>query len=76
LVGVFAAGIEFAVGVFGDVEVVVGEFSALVVVAVWVCDHFLEGRGMDFVGDWFPIDRVADGGVLDFENAIDVRVEV
>ncbi len=61
---------------FGDVEVVVGEFSALVVVAVWVCDHFLEGWGVDFVGDWFPIDGVADGGVLDFENAIDVGVEV
>ncbi len=74
--GVFAAGVELAVGVLGHVEVVVGELGAFVVVRVRVRDYFLERGRVDFVGDWFSVDGVADGGVLDLEDAVGVRVEV
>ena len=76
LVGVFATGVELAIGVLGDVEVVVGELGAFVVVGVWVRENFLEGRRVDFVGDWLSVDGVADGGVLNFEDAVAVWVEV
>ena len=76
LVGVPAAGVEFAVGVGGDVDVVVGELGALEVEAAGVGEHFLEGRGVDLVGDGFAVDGVADVGVLDLEGAVGVRVEV
>lgn len=76
LVCVFAAGVEFVVAVFGDVDVVVGEFGALVVEAVVVGEHFLEGWGDDFVADRLAVDGVLDGWVLDFEGAVVVAVDV
>lgn len=69
LVGVFAAGVEFAVAVGGEVEVVVGELGAFVVVGVFVGEHFLEVRGVDLVGDRLSVDGVEGGGVLDLEGA-------
>lgn len=76
LVGVLAAGVELAVLVLGDVDVVVGELGALVVEAVRVGEHFLEGGGVDLVADGFAVDRVADGGVLDLEGSVEVVVGV
>ena len=61
LVRVLAAGVELAVVVPGDVEVVVGEFGALVVEGGGVRDHFLEARRVDFVADGFPVDGVPGG---------------
>lgn len=76
LVRVFAAGVELAVAVAGDVEVAVGEFGAFVVEAVGVGEEFLEGRGDDLVADGVAVDGVFDRGVLDLEGAVVVRVEV
>ena len=76
LVGVEAAGVELAVAVGGDVEVVVGELGALVVEGLRVGEDFLEGRGDDLVADGFVVDGVADGGVLDLEGAVGVGGEV
>lgn len=76
LVRVFAAGVELAVAVFGDVEIVVGELGAFVVEGVGVGEHFLEGRGVDFVADSFAVDGVAGGLVEDFEGAAGVVVGV
>lgn len=76
LVRVFAARVELAVAVSGDVEVAVGEFGALVVEAVLVGEQFLEGRGDDLVADGFAVDGVLDGGVLDLEGAVVVRVQI
>ena len=58
LVCVFAAGVELAVAVAGDVEVVVGELGALVVEGGGVGDHLLEVGGEDLVGGWFVVDGV------------------
>lgn len=76
LVGVLAAGVELAVAVAGDVEVVVGELGAFVVEAVRVGEHFLEGGGVDLVADGLAVDGVADGGVLDLEGSVGVVVDV
>lgn len=76
LVGVLAAGVEFVVAVLDGVDVAVGELGALVVEAVLVGEDFLEGRGVDFVGDGFAVDGVAHGGVLNLEGPVRVRVEV
>ena len=76
LVCVFAARVEFAVVVFCDVDVVVGEFGAFVVEALGVGQEFLEGGGDDFVADWFSVDGVFDGGILDFEHPVGIGVEV
>ena len=76
LVGIFATSIEFAVSILGDIEIMISKFRALVVVAVGVGDHFLESGHVDLVRDGLSIDWVAYGGVLDFEDAIDVRVEI
>lgn len=76
LVRVPAAGVQFAIVVFCDVEVVVGELGAFVVEGVRVCEHFLEGRGVDFVADRFAVDGVAGGFVEDFEAAARVVVGV
>ncbi len=53
----------------GDVEVVVGEFGALVVEGGGVRDHFLEARRVDLVADGFAVDGVPGGFVQDFEGA-------
>lgn len=76
LVGVLAAGVELAVAVLGDVDVVVGELGAFVVEALRVGEHFLEGGGVDLVADGLAVDGVADGGVLDLEGSVDVVVDV
>ena len=31
---------------------------------------------MDLVGDWFPVDRISDLGVLDFKGAILVEINI
>ena len=69
LVRVPAAGVELAVVVSGDVDVVVGELGAFVVEGVGVGDHFLEGGGVDLVADGFAVDGVAGGFVEDLEGA-------
>ena len=74
LVRVLAAGVELAVAVFGDVDVVVGELGALVVEGVDVGEHFLEGRGVDLVANCFAVDGVAGGFVEDLEGAAGVGV--
>ena len=74
LVRVLAAGVEFAVAVPRDVEVVVGELGALVVEALAVGEEFLEGRGVYLVADGVAVDGVADRGVLDLEDAVVVEV--
>lgn len=51
LVCVLASGVEFAVDVFDDVDVMVCEFGAFVVVAVCVGEHVLEWWSVDFVAD-------------------------
>lgn len=76
LVGVFAAAVELVVAVADGVDVVVGELGALVVETVLVGEDFLERRGVDFVRHGLAIDGVADGGVLDLESPVRVRVEV
>lgn len=76
LVRVFAAGVELAVVVSGDVDVVVCELGAFVVEGVDVGEHFLEGRGVDSVADCFAVDGVAGGCVEDFEGAAGVGVGV
>lgn len=76
LVRVLAAGVEFAVAVPGDVDVVVREFGALVVEGGRVRDHLLEGRGVDLVADGFAVDGVPGGFVEDLEGAGGVRVRV
>ena len=76
LVGVFSTRVELAVGVLGNVQIMIRELGALVVVAFRVGNHFLKRRRVDLISDWFPIDRVAHSGVLDFENAVGVWVEI
>ena len=76
LVRILAARVKLAVAVFGDVDIVVGELCALVMEAVGVGEHFLKGRGVDFVGDGFAVDGIEDGGVLDLERAVGVEVDV
>lgn len=76
LVRVLAAGVEFAVAVPRDVDVVVCELGALVVEGVRVGEHFLEGRGVDFIADGFAVDGVAGGLVEDLEAAARVVVSV
>lgn len=76
LVRVLAPGVELAVAVAGDVDVVVGELGALVVEGGRVRDHFLEGRGVDAVADRFAVDGVAGGFVEDLEGAGGVGVGV
>lgn len=74
LVGVLAAGVELAVAVAGDVEVVVCELGAAVVEGGGVGDEFLEGGQVELVADGVAVDGVPDGGVEDLEGA--GRVEV
>lgn len=76
LVGVAAAGVELAVAVGGEIDVVVGELGAGVVEGLGVGEDFLEGRGGDLVGDWGAVDGVEDVGVGDFEDAVGVWGEV
>ena len=76
LVRVLAAGVELAVAVAGDVEIVVSELGALVVEALRVGEEFLEGGGVDLVGDGEAVDGVADRGVLDLEGPVGVVVGV
>ena len=76
LIGVAARGIELVVAVARDVEIVVRELGALEVEGVLVGEDLLKGRGVDPVADWFPVDGVSDGGVLDLEGAVEVIVEV
>jgi hypothetical protein len=76
LVGIFAAGVEFAVAVLHGVNVAVGEFDALVVEAVFVGDTLLEWWCVDLVGDWLVVDGVEDIGILNLEGAVRVWVKV
>lgn len=76
LVGVEAAGVELAVAVRGQVDVVVGELGARVVEGLRVGQDLLEGRRHDLVGDGLVVDRVAHAGVDDLVDAVGVRVEV
>lgn len=76
LVGVFSSGVELAVPVGCDVNVVVCELGTFVVERFLVREHLLEGRNVNFVGDGFSVDWVLDGGVLDLEGAVDVVVEI
>ena len=76
LVGVVAAGVGFAVVILGDVDVVVREFSALEVEARRVGEHLLERWSMDLVADRLAVDGVLNRGVLDFEDAVTVRIDV
>ena len=69
LVRVPAAGVELAVAVPGDVDVVVGELGALVVEGARVRHHLLEGRGVDLVADGLAVDGVPGGLVEDLEGA-------
>ena len=76
LVRVAAAGVELAVAVPGDVEVVVGELGALVVEGVRVGEHLLEAGDVDAVADGLAVDGVAGGRVEDLEGAGGVVVGV
>ena len=76
LICVFAASEELAVAVLDCVNVAVAELGALVVEAVSVADDLLEWWRHDLVGDWFAVDGVAYGAVLDFVRTVDVVVEV
>lgn len=76
LVRVFSAAVELVVAVAYGVDVVVGEFSALVVEAVLIGKDLLERRRVDLVSYWFAVDRVSHSGVLDLEGPVGVRVEV
>lgn len=58
------------------VDVVVCKFGTLVVEAFRIGEHLLERRGMDFVTDRLVVNRVADSGILDLVDAIDVIVDV
>ena len=69
LIRVLAAGVEFAVMVFRDIDIVVGEFRAFMVERVGVGEHFLKAWGVDFIADGFAVDGVAGGFVEDFEGA-------
>lgn len=76
LVRVQAAGVELAVPVGRDVDVVVCELGATEVEGLGVGEHFLEGGSVDFVRDREPVDGVVDRGVLDLEDAVGVGREV
>ena len=76
LIRILPAGVELAIGVFGDVQIVIRKLGALVVVAFRIRNHFLERRRMDLVSDWLPIDRVAHGSVLDLKDAVGVGIKV
>ena len=76
LVRVPAASIQFAIRVFRDVDILIRELGAFVVVGFGATKHFLEGRGHDLVGDGFAVDFVALVRVNDLEGAICVGGEV
>ena len=60
LIGVFTARVELAVSVLGNVDVVIRKLRSFVMEALWVCDHFLKWRRMDFVADGLAINWVSD----------------
>lgn len=74
LVGVLAAGVELAVAVARDVEVVVRELGAAVVERGRVGDELLEAGQVELVADGLAVDGVPGRGVEDLEGA--GRVEV
>ena len=76
LVGVLPAGVQLAVAVSGDVDVVVGELGALVVEGVRVGEHFLEVWRVDLVRDRFAVDGVDGVRVGDLVGQVGGLVEV
>src|ERR1700733_1789150 len=77
LICIPAACIKFSVSVSGNVDIVVGELSALEVEAVGASEDLLEWWHVNLICNWLAIDRIVDRRVLDLEGAvrIDVKVE-
>lgn len=76
LVGVLATAVKLIIPILDSVDVVIGEFGALVIKAIMVREDLLERRSMDLVRNRLAINRIADASVLDLERAVGVDVEI
>lgn len=76
LIGIPTASVKLTVTVSRDIDVVVGKFCSLVVIAFRVAHELLERRSHDLVGNRLAVDWVERVGVGDLESSVGVDIKV